>query len=65
MTKNETMLFHEVYGTYYQAVAKILSQAVQGNLTRKDISKIVQQYLCGKLEQSDRVPFQWGLAFSE
>ena len=44
MGKNETMLFHEVYGSYYQAVAKILAAAVQGNLSRKDISRIVQQY---------------------
>lgn len=44
MAKTENMLFHEVYGTYYQAVAKILSKAVQGDLTRKDISRIVQQY---------------------
>ena len=44
MAKNENMLFHEVYGSYYQAVAKILSRAVQGSLTRKDISNIVQQY---------------------
>lgn len=44
MAKNENMLFHEVYGSYYQAVAKILSQAVQGDLSRKDISGIVQKY---------------------
>ena len=44
MAKNENMLFHEVYGAYYQSVAKILSRAVQGDLTRKDISNIVQQY---------------------
>lgn len=44
MAKNENMLFHEVYGSYYQAVAKILSRAVQGTLHRKDISKIVQEY---------------------
>ena len=44
MAKNENMLFHEVYGTYYQSVAKILSRAVQGSLTRKDISSIVQKY---------------------
>ena len=43
MAKSENMLFHEVYGTYYQAVAKILTKAVQGDLTRKDISRIVQQ----------------------
>jgi len=44
MAKNDNMLFHEVYGAYYQTVAKILSKAVQGDLTRKDISRIVQQY---------------------
>lgn len=44
MAKNENMLFHEVYGSYYQAVAKILTKAVQEDLTRKDISKLVQQY---------------------
>lgn len=44
MAKNENMLFHEVYGTYYQAVSKILAKAMQGNLSRKDISQIVQKY---------------------
>ena len=44
MAKNDNMLFHEVYGTYYQAVSKILAKAVQGNLNRKDISRIVQKY---------------------
>jgi len=44
MAKNENMLFHEVYGSYYQAVAKVLTKAVQGDLSRKDISRIVQQY---------------------
>jgi len=44
MAQNENMLFHEIYGTYYQSVAKILSMAVQGELTRQGISKIVQQY---------------------
>lgn len=44
MEKNETMLFHEVYGSYYQAVAKILSKAVQGSLTRKDVSRLVQKH---------------------
>lgn len=43
MAKNENMLFHEVYGSYYQAVAKILAKAVQGDLSRNDISRIVQQ----------------------
>lgn len=44
MAKNENMLFHEVYGSYYQTVSKILTRAVQGNLTKKDISKIVEKY---------------------
>lgn len=44
MAKNENMLFHEAYGTYYQAVARILAKAVQGDLSRKDVSDIVQQY---------------------
>lgn len=44
MANKDNMLFHEVYGSYYQAVAKILSKAVQGNLNRKDISWIVQKY---------------------
>lgn len=44
MAKNENLLFHEVYGSYYQTVAKILSRAVQGNLTRRDIPKMVQEY---------------------
>ena len=44
MAKNENMLFHEVYGSYYQAVSKILVRAVRGNLTKKDISKIVEEY---------------------
>lgn len=44
MAMNENMLFHEVYGTYYQAVAKILTKAVQGDLSQKDISGIVQKY---------------------
>ena len=44
MGKNDTMLFHEVYGSYYQAVSKILARAVQGDLTQKDISRIVENY---------------------
>ena len=44
MAKNENMLFHEVYGSYYQAVSKILAWAMQGDLSKKDISKIVEEY---------------------
>lgn len=44
MAKNENILFHEIYGSYYRTVAKILSRAVQGTLTSKEIPKLVQQY---------------------
>lgn len=44
MAKNENMLFHEVYGSYYQAISRILSRAVQGTLNKKEISCIVQKY---------------------
>ena len=42
MAKTENMLFHEVYGSYYHAVAKILTAAVQGTLTKKNILGIIQ-----------------------
>lgn len=35
------MLFSEIYGSYYNAVAKVLEKAVQGNLSENDINKIV------------------------
>lgn len=44
MAKNENMLFHEVYGSYYQAVAKILAKAVEGTLDQKAISETVRRY---------------------
>ena len=37
------MLFHEIYGCYYNAVAKILHQAVNGELTEKGMQKIVTE----------------------
>ncbi len=36
------MLFHEVYGAYYQTVAKILTEAVKRSLNSNDISKIIE-----------------------
>lgn len=36
------MLFSEIYGSYYQAVAKILARAVEGSLDGKTLRKIVQ-----------------------
>ncbi len=35
------MLFHEIYGCYYNAVAEILRQAVKGDLTEKEMLKII------------------------
>ncbi len=35
------MLFHEIYGCYYNAVAEILRQAVNGEITEKELHKIV------------------------
>ena len=35
------MIFSEIYGSYFNAVAQILETAVNGNLTQKDITDIV------------------------
>lgn len=37
------MLFSEIYGSYYQTVAKILSRAVEGTLDGKDLYGIVRE----------------------
>lgn len=37
------MLFHEIYGCYYNAVAEILRQAVNGELTEKEMRRIVSE----------------------
>jgi len=42
------MLFSEIYGSYYSAVAQILSRAVDGTLTGKEISAIVQETAFGE-----------------
>lgn len=44
MANKENVLFHEIYGTYYQAVSRILAKAVQGTLNREMISRIIRQY---------------------
>ena len=36
------MLFHEIYGCYYNAVAEILRQAVDGELTEKSMQEIIE-----------------------
>ena len=38
------MLFSEVYGTYYNTLAKLLNQAVEGDLTRESLYDIVRQH---------------------
>lgn len=42
------MLFSEIYGRYYQTVAVILREAVEGNLTRKRLNQIVQKEAFGE-----------------
>ena len=42
------MLFHEVYGSYYNAVAAILAQAVRGTLTDRQIYEIVREKAFGE-----------------
>lgn len=37
------MLFHEIYGCYYRAVAKMLNLAIAGELTEKKMYKIVAE----------------------
>lgn len=36
------MLFNEIYGSYHQAVAKILASAIKGNLDGTELRKIIQ-----------------------
>ena len=38
------MLFHEIYSTYFQTVAKILAEAVEHPLTTEEINAIIQDY---------------------
>ena len=42
------MLFSEIYGSYYTAVAQILSRAVEGSLTGKELTVIVQETAFGE-----------------
>jgi len=44
MADQKWMLFHEVYGSYYNTVAKILEKAVDGDLSSKEILNLVQRY---------------------
>ena len=38
------MLFHEIYGNYYNAVAAILAEAVKGDLTEKRMNEIEKKF---------------------
>ena len=38
------MLFHEIYSTYFQTVAKILTEAVAHPLTNGEINSIIHNY---------------------
>lgn len=42
------MIFSEIYGSYFNAAAKILSRAVDGRLTEKDITEIVENEAFGE-----------------
>lgn len=42
------MLFHEIYGSYYQTAAAILSQAVRGSLTGKELNALVREHAFGE-----------------
>ena len=37
------MLFHEIYGSYYNVIAAVLEEAVKGRAGRKKISEIVEE----------------------
>lgn len=37
------MLFHEIYGSYYNVIAAVLSEAVNGTLGDRKIRKIIQE----------------------
>lgn len=37
------MLFSEVYGSYFNVVAKVIEQAINGTLTNKNLYEIVSE----------------------
>jgi len=42
------MLFNEIYGSYYNAVAQILSEAVNGELTDRRINEVIREKAFGE-----------------
>lgn len=48
------MLFHEIYGSYYQTVSLILQEAVRETLTKKSLSGLIKKHAFG--ESSLNIP---------
>lgn len=42
------MLFHEIYGTYYQVTASILREAARGTLDKKRLTALIQEKAFGE-----------------
>ncbi len=42
------MLFHEIYGSYYQTTAAVLKEAVRGTLTGKKLSDLIREGAFGE-----------------
>ena len=42
------MIFHEIYGKYYETVSAILEQAVAGDLTKDSLAALVQEHAFGE-----------------
>ena len=54
------MLFHEIYSTYFQTVAKILTEAVDHLLTSGEIDSIIREYAFD--ESTLNIPESLGIA---
>lgn len=57
------MLFHEIYGNYYNAIAKIITAALNENLDNKKINRIISDTAFGESFNSipDKIKYDWGL----
>ena len=42
------MLFHEIYGSYYQTVSLLLKEAVRGSLTKKNMAELIRKHAFGE-----------------
>lgn len=53
------MLFHEIYGSYYNTIASILDKALEKPLDKGEIGKIVEEKaLNHKFSKSEVVPIR-------